>query len=89
MSDDLFDEIEYQNSYHMISRDGCGFCEKALTLFNLLNVPVQVSKVSTDEERVVFIREGHRTFPRVFKNGVLIGGYDDFVATISDFVGNE
>jgi glutaredoxin len=89
MSDDLFDTPEFKNTYHMISREGCGYCEKAINLFNILGVPVNIEKLVTEEEKQIFKRNGHRTFPRIFKNGALIGGYDDFVDTVADQVGNR
>lgn len=89
MSDDLFDDVSFNNVFHMISRDGCGYCEKAMNLFNILGIPVNIEKVATEEEKQRFTREGHRTFPRIFQNGKLVGGYDDFVKRIADKVGNE
>jgi len=89
MSDDLFDEDKFGNNYFMIGKDGCSYCDKTVTLFNILGVPVSIKKVVTDEERQAFVREGHRTFPRIFKNGKLVGGYDDFKAYVADLVGNK
>jgi glutaredoxin len=89
MSDDLFEEQEFKNTYHMISRDGCGYCEKALSFFNLLSVPVNIEKVVTEEEQHRFKREGHRTFPRIFKNGKLIGGYEELIKYTADVIGNK
>lgn len=73
----------------MISRDGCGYCEKALSFFNLLSIPVTINKVVSDEDRQWFIREGHRTFPRIYKNGKLIGGYEELIKYTADVIGNK
>ena len=57
---------------------GCPWCSRALRLLRTLDLPHTVITVNDDSTfKSVQSRSGMRTFPQVFVDGALIGGYDD------------
>lgn len=56
---------------------GCPFSRRALRLLRTLGIPHRVHTVTSEAERdALFQRSGQRTFPQVFLDGRLVGGYD-------------
>jgi predicted DNA-binding protein with PD1-like motif/glutaredoxin len=56
---------------------GCPWCSRALRLLRTLDLPHQVITVNDDAAfEQLYQRSGMRTFPQVFINNELIGGYD-------------
>lgn len=39
--------------------------------------PHEIIKHDSPEEKAAFKAQGFKSFPQVFRNGVLIGGYDE------------
>ena len=57
---------------------GCPWCSRALRLLRTLDLPHTVTTVNDDTTFTsVQSRSGMRTFPQVFVDGTVIGGYDD------------
>ena len=57
---------------------GCPWCSRALRLLRTLDLPHTVITVDNDSTfKSVQSRSGMGTFPQVFVDGTVIGGYDD------------
>ena len=57
---------------------GCPWCSRALRLLRTLDLPHTVTTVNDDTTFAsVQSRSGMGTFPQVFVDGTVIGGYDD------------
>ena len=57
---------------------GCPWCERALRLLRTLNLPYRVETIENDADFHRWqARSGMRTFPQIFVDGELIGGYDN------------
>ena len=57
---------------------GCPWCARALRLLRTLDLPHHVDTVNGDDDFQRWqSRSGMSTFPQVFVDGRLIGGYDD------------
>ena len=60
---------------------GCPWCSRALRILRTLDLPHNVTTVNDDAAfQAVQQRSGMTTFPQVFIDGSVIGGYDDFAA---------
>ena len=60
---------------------GCPWCSRALRLLRTLALPHTVITVNNDADFAACQnRSGMRTFPQVFIDGTVIGGYDDLTA---------
>ena len=60
---------------------GCPWCARALRLLRTLDLPHTVDTVNDDAAFSRWqSRSGMRTFPQVFIDGALLGGYDDLAS---------
>ena len=60
---------------------GCPWCSRALRILRTLDLPHTVTTVNDDAAfEAVQQRSGMTTFPQVFIDGSVIGGYDDLAA---------
>ena len=60
---------------------GCPWCSRALRILSPLDLPHTVITVNADSAfQAVQQRSGMTTFPQVFIDGSVIGGYDDLAA---------
>ena len=60
---------------------GCHWCSRALRILRTLDLPHTVITVNEDAAfQAVQQRSGMTTFPQVFIDGSVIGGYDDLAA---------
>ena len=60
---------------------GCPWCSRALRILRTLDLPHTVTTVNNDDAfQAVQQRSGMTTFPQVFIDGSVIGGYDDLAA---------
>ena len=60
---------------------GCPWCSRALRILRTLDLPHTVTTVNDDAAfKSVQQRSGMTTFPQVFIDGSVIGGYDDLAA---------
>ena len=57
---------------------GCPWCSRALRLLRTLALPHRTDTINSDEDFQRWqARSGMTTFPQIFVDGDLIGGYDD------------
>ena len=60
---------------------GCPWCSRALRILRTLDLPHTVTTINDDAAfQAVQQRSGMTTFPQVFIDGLVIGGYDDLAA---------
>ena len=60
---------------------GCPWCSRALRILRTLDLPHNVTTINDDAGfQAVQQRSGMTTFPQVFIDGSVIGGYDDLAA---------
>ncbi len=60
---------------------GCPWCSRALRILRTLDLPHTVTTINDDAAfQAVQQRSGMITFPQVFIDGSVIGGYDDLAA---------
>ena len=60
---------------------GCPWCSRALRILRTLDLPHNVTTINDDAAfQAVQQRSGMTTFPQVFIDGSVIGGYDDLSA---------
>jgi len=61
--------------YHVVTKTGCPWCEKALQWLEDRNLPFTSGDRTESMDRV----KSGVTFPQIWKNDVFIGGYDQLV----------
>lgn len=68
------------------TKDLCGYCDAAKSLFERMGVKYNQYKVGTDvtREQLLEIAPNARTVPQIVINGDLIGGYDDLCEYIEN-----
>ncbi|SOC90096.1 Glutaredoxin [Rhizobium sp. AN5] len=66
-------------AYHIMTRPGCNYCVRAKALLKSNKEHFTVTDHDTPEKVQRFKDAGYTTFPQVFHDGVLIGGYDQLV----------
>ena len=60
---------------------GCPWCSRALRILRTLDLAHTVTTINDDASFAAMQqRSGMTTFPQVFIDGTVIGGYDDLVA---------
>ena len=60
---------------------GCPWCSRALRILRTLDLPHNVTTINSDAAfQAVQQRSGMTTFPQVFIDESVIGGYDDLAA---------
>lgn len=73
------------NRWVILSKTKCPWCVKAEAILHEESIPY--SKFDIDEYpdlKQFLLASGLLTVPQVFKNGILIGGYDDLFAHLTD-----
>lgn len=68
--------------YHIMTRNNCVYCDRAKRLLKARGFEFTTEHFETDEDLERFVAMGHRSFPRIFKNGELIGGYQELEASL-------
>jgi len=66
-------------TYIIKTRPSCEWCDKAKNLLVQVGETYPEQKHETDVEIAAFKHAGFNTFPQIFCDGVLIGGYSDLV----------
>lgn len=61
------------------SKPGCPYCDRAKALLEENGIVYQEQKHETLLEIVAFKEAGFKTFPQIFCDGSLIGGYTELV----------
>lgn len=67
----------------IISKPGCPACINAKAALTVRGIDYDEDVRDTPEGIQRFIAEGHRTFPRIFRFGELLGGNDDLQAYLN------
>jgi glutaredoxin 3 len=66
--------------YEIFYTDNCPYCERALSLLDEAKANYEKTYVSRDDAEMrskLLERSNMRTFPQIFKDGELIGGYTE------------
>lgn len=71
----LFEEPA-EPEWKVLSKPDCPYCVHAKTLLASLGFTPIVVEHTTEEQISDFKAQGHRTFPQVYHNGTLVGGFD-------------
>lgn len=64
--------------FRIITRPGCIWCERTKQLLNLLGYNYEEDEVDTPE-KVEEFKKTFSTFPQIYHNNLLIGGYDNLI----------
>lgn len=69
----------------MYGREGCSWCQKAKELLEARKIPFKFYIIDKDVSRSWILEEFPfiKTVPVIFKNDMLIGGYEELVEWIS------
>ncbi|AGC36116.1 glutaredoxin [Rhizobium phage RHEph10] len=62
----------------------CGYCVKTKALLDMKGLAYTTEDHETPERVEAFKNAGHRSFPRVFIDDELIGGFDELQAHLQD-----
>ena len=74
------------NSFTVYGKPSCPFCEKAVNLLNVRQVPYRYTDVSKDSSaRQMLVDKQFKTVPQIYHNEYHIGGYEALV----DYLGQE
>lgn len=65
--------------YHIMTKPGCNYCTRAKALLKSQNISYTVQDHDTQEKIDKFKDAGYKSFPMIFHDGVLVGGYDALV----------
>lgn len=65
--------------YIVNTTKNCIFCYRALAILLHKKMKYEVVQHNTPEQREAFKNQGHKSFPQIYRNGELIGGYDDLL----------
>jgi glutaredoxin len=67
-------------------KDGCSFCEKAVSLLESHMIPYQYKKLGTDYsiEEFQALFPGVKSVPAITTYGMYIGGYDALVGYVEE-----
>lgn len=70
--------------FRIVTRPDCGFCTKAKGILSALQLNYEEDEMDTPEKVAAFKASGFTTFPQVYRDEFLIGGYDDLLGVIKD-----
>ena len=67
--------------YTIYSKPNCGYCLQAKQLLDMEQLPFEYKQLGTHYslDELMTLSPNAKSFPQVFKDGVLIGGYNDLV----------
>lgn len=67
--------------YTIYTRNGCGYCEQVKTVLSGIGESYTEMKLDTHFTRDQFVEQfgAGSTFPRVFKDGALLGGCNETI----------
>ena len=72
------------NAIKIISLNGCPYSMAAENLINNINQNNKNSKINinilnvSNEDKIKYVKKEIKTFPQIYFNNILIGGYDNF-----------
>lgn len=86
--DDAFSMFEdagaLPSEWQVLSKPGCPHCVDAKNLLASLGFTPVVQEHVSDEDITAFKAQGHKTFPQVYHNGTLVGGYSELKAYVAE-----
>jgi glutaredoxin len=62
-----------------MTKPGCNYCVRAKALLKSNNISFSETHYDTPEKQASFKEAGYPSYPQVFHDGVLVGGYTDLV----------
>ena len=67
--------------YKIYSKPNCGWCLQAKQLLEMEQLPFDYLTLGTNYnlDELMTLAPNAKSFPQVFKDGVLVGGYSDLV----------
>ena len=67
--------------YTIYSKPNCSFCMQAKQLLEMEQLPFEYKQLGTHYslDELMTLAPDAKSFPQVFKDGVLVGGYNDLV----------
>ena len=67
--------------YTIYSKPNCGYCLQAKQLLEMEQLPFEYKNLGTHYslDELMTLAPNAKSFPQVFKDGVLVGGYSDLV----------
>ena len=67
--------------YTIYSKPNCSFCLQAKQLLEMEQLPFEYKNLGThyNLDELMTLAPNAKSFPQVFKDGVLIGGFSDLV----------
>ena len=67
--------------YTIYSKPSCGYCLQAKQLLEMEQLPFEYKNLGTHYglDELMTLSPDAKSFPQVFKDGVLIGGYSNLV----------
>ena len=67
--------------YTIYSKPNCSFCLQAKQLLEMEQLPFEYKQLGTHYslDELMTLSPHAKSFPQVFKDGVLVGGYSDLV----------
>ncbi|MGV1754773.1 glutaredoxin domain-containing protein [Agrobacterium sp. CG674] len=66
-------------AYLIMTKPGCNYCTRAKALLKSNQLTFSESHYDTPEKQEKFKAAGWTSYPQIFHEGVLVGGYDDLV----------
>ena len=65
--------------YTIYSKPSCGYCLQAKQLLEMEQLPFEYKNLGTHYslDELMTLAPNAKSFPQVFKDGVLVGGYSD------------
>ena len=70
--------------YTIYSKPNCSFCLQAKDLLTMEKLPFEYKQLGThyNLDEIMTLAPNAKSFPQVFKDGVLVGGYHDLVESL-------
>ena len=67
--------------YTIYSKPSCGYCSQAKDLLTMEQLPFEYKQLGThyNLDELMTLAPNAKSFPQVFEDGVLIGGYTELV----------
>ena len=70
--------------YTIYSKPNCSFCLQAKQLLEMEQLPFEYKQLGThyNLDELMTLAPNAKSFPQVFEDGVLVGGYHDLVESL-------
>lgn len=70
--------------YTIYSKPSCGYCSQAKQLLEMEQLPFEYKQLGTHYslDELMTLAPNAKSFPQIFKDGGLIGGYSELVESL-------